>query len=59
MTACRRTGLSPHNDVLAGFHAEVARLMALSQEDFAALDAHALTSIPATIRVIPSEVSSS
>jgi hypothetical protein len=59
MTACRRTALSPHNDVLAGFDAEMARLMSLSEEDFATLDPHALTSIPATIRVIPSEVSSS
>jgi hypothetical protein len=60
MTDRRRTSLSADNDdVLAAFHAEVARLASLSQEAFAALDPDALAPLVASIRASSSEVSPS
>ena len=45
--------------MLAAFHAEVARLMGLSQAAFAAVNPHALVPLVATIRATHSEVSPS
>jgi hypothetical protein len=44
-------------DVLAGFHAEVGRLMSLSREAFAAVDPDVMRPLVATIRVTSSKVS--
>ena len=44
------------DDVLGDFHAEVARLLSLSQEAFAAVDPDVLEPLVATIRVTPSKV---
>ena len=60
MTHRRRTGPSAKNDeVLAAFNAEVASLMSLSREAFAAVDPDVLVPLVVTIRVSPSEVSPS
>jgi hypothetical protein len=60
MTDCRRNGHPGLNDHgLTAFHAEVDRLMSLGAEPFAALSPNALQPLVATIRAIPSEVSSS
>ena len=60
MTRSRTTGLPADNDdVLAAFHAEVARLMSLSREAFAGLDPDGLAPLVATIHVVASKVPAS
>ena len=60
MTDRRGTDLPAQDeDMLAAFHAEVARLMGLSQAAFAAVNPHALVPLVATIRATHSEVSPS
>jgi hypothetical protein len=60
MNERHRPGLPSNNgDMLAAFHAEVARLMSLSHEAFAELDPGVLEPIVTTIRATSSEVSPS
>jgi hypothetical protein len=60
MTSHRSDGLPVDNGrVLADFLAEVYRLMSLSHDEFAELDADALPSLLATIRATSGGVSGS
>lgn len=59
MTHSRTTDLPADNAVLAAFNAEVARLMSLSRQAFAALDPDGLAPLVATIQVTASKVSAS
>lgn len=60
MTDRRRTVPPADTDpTLAAFHAEVVRLMSLSQEAFGDLDPDALAPIVAAIRATPSDVTAS